>query len=151
MMDGSGKATSKATGMGDQQIGFERAAQVLAQQPLSVMLGATLLAIEPGHAELAVPIGENARQHVGIAHGGLIAFLADAAVTFAAGTVGGETVRTADLTIYYLRAASGEELVARAEVIHRGTRLIVCRCDLFDRREHGETYCAAAHGTVSAA
>ena len=48
MMDGSGRATSKTTGMGDQQIGFERAAQVLAQQPLSVMLGARLLAIEPG-------------------------------------------------------------------------------------------------------
>jgi hypothetical protein len=35
------------------------------------MLGARLLAIGPGHAELTVPIGENARQHNGIAALGL--------------------------------------------------------------------------------
>lgn len=42
---------------------------------------------------------------MGIAHCGLIAFLADAAVTFAAGSVAGETARTVDLTINYLRPA----------------------------------------------
>jgi uncharacterized protein (TIGR00369 family) len=64
----------------------------------------------------------------------LIAFLADAAVTFAAGSVGGERVRTVDLTINYLRVARGQELVARADGLHGGSRLIVARCDLFDRR-----------------
>lgn len=107
------------------------------------------LAIDPGHAEMAVPIGANVRQHRH-AHGGLIAFLADAAVTFAAGSVGGERVRTVDLTINSLRVARGRELVARADVLHRGSRLIVARCDLFDRQEHGEIRCAAAQGTVTA-
>jgi uncharacterized protein (TIGR00369 family) len=134
----------------EDQIDLERASQVLAAQPFSVMLGAKLLAIDPGHAEMAVPIGANARQHNGIAHGGLIAFLADAAVTFAAGSVGGEKVRTVDLTINYLRVARGHELVARADVLHRGSRLIVARCDLFDRREDDEIRCAAAQGTVAA-
>jgi hypothetical protein len=46
------------------------------------MLGAKLLALDLGHAEVAVPIGANVRQHHGIAHGGLIAFAADAAVSF---------------------------------------------------------------------
>jgi uncharacterized protein (TIGR00369 family) len=109
-----------------------------------------LLAIDLGHAEMAAPIGVNVRQHDGIAHGGVIAFLADAAVTFAAGSVGGEKVRTVDLTINDLRAAHGQELVARAAVLHRGSRLIVARCDLFDREEHEEIRCAAAQGTVTA-
>jgi uncharacterized protein (TIGR00369 family) len=109
-----------------------------------------LLAIDLGHAEMAAPIGVNVRQHDGIAHGGVIAFLADAAVTFAAGSVGGEKVRTVDLTINDLRAAHGQELVARAAVLHRGSRLIVARCDLFDRQEHEEIRCAAAQGTVTA-
>jgi uncharacterized protein (TIGR00369 family) len=134
----------------EDQIDMARACQVLAAQPFSVMLGAKLLALDLGHAEVAVPIGANVRQHHGIAHGGLIAFLADAAVTFAAGSVGGEKVRTVDLTINYLRAAHGQELVARADVLHRGSRLIVARCDLFDRQEHEEIRCAAAQGTVTA-
>jgi uncharacterized protein (TIGR00369 family) len=72
------------------------------------MLDARLVAFRSGTAEMTVPIGEKVRQHMGIAHGGLIAFLADAAITFAAGTVGGETVRTVDLTVSYLRPAGGE-------------------------------------------
>src|SRR5215216_1199725 len=133
----------------EERIDLARACQVLAAQPFSVMLGARLLAIDLGHAEMAVPIDANVRQHNGIAHGGLIAFLADAAVTFAAGSVGGEMVRTVDLTINYLRAARGEELVARADVLHQGSRIIVARCDLFDRRGPDEIRCAAAQGTVT--
>lgn len=131
-------------------IDIERAREVLAAQPLSVMLETKLLAFESGLAELAVPMGRDARQHLGVAHGGLIAFLADAAVTFAAGSLGGETVRTVDLTIHYLRVASGQELLARAKVLHRGSRLIVVRCDLFDRQDSDEIHCAAAQGTVNA-
>lgn len=134
----------------EDRIDLARACQVLAAQPFSVMLGARLLAIDLGHAEMAVPIGASVRQHDGIAHGGLIAFLADAAVTFAAGSLGGERVRTVDLTINYLRVVRGHELVARADVLHRGSRLIVARCDLFDRQEQEEIRCAAAQGTVIA-
>jgi uncharacterized protein (TIGR00369 family) len=133
------------------EIGIEQARDDLAAQPFAVLLEARLVAIRKGHAELAVPIGEKVRQHMGIAHGGLIAFLADAAVTFAAGTVGGETVRTVDLTTYYLRPARGRELIARADVIHSGSRLVVARCDLFDRQTQGEIRCAAAQGTVAVA
>jgi hypothetical protein len=57
----------------EDQIDLARACQVLAAQPFSVMLGAKLLAIDLDHAEMAVPIGANVRQHDGIAHGGLIA------------------------------------------------------------------------------
>jgi hypothetical protein len=88
----------------EDQIDMARACQVLAAQPFSVMLGAKLLALDLGHAEVAVPIGANVRQHNGIAHGGL----------------------------------------------HRGSRLIVARCDLFDRQEHEEIRCAAAQGTLTA-
>ena len=143
------QAGFQAIGSTRGHIGLDHASRILAAQPFSVLLGARLLAIAPGHAELTVPIGENARQHNGIAHGGLIAFLADAAVTFAAGSVGGEMVRTVDLTINYLRAARGEELVARADVLHQGSRIIVARCDLFDRRGPDEIRCAAAQGTVT--
>ena len=81
-----------------------RACQVLAAQPFSVMLGAKLLALDLGHAEVAVPKGANVRQRNGIAQGDLIAFLADAAVN-------------------YMRAAHDQELVARADVLHRGSLL----------------------------
>jgi acyl-coenzyme A thioesterase PaaI-like protein len=90
----------------EDQIDLARACQVLAAQPFSVMLGAKVLAIDLDHAEMAVPIGANVRQHDGIAHGRLIAFLADAAVTFAAGSVCGGSVG-------YRGRASSEEISAR--------------------------------------
>jgi hypothetical protein len=40
----------------EDQIGLARACQVLAAQPFSVMLGATLLAIDLGHAEWPCPL-----------------------------------------------------------------------------------------------
>ena len=126
------------------------ARRVLADQPFSSLLDAELVAFRSGYAELALPLSESARQHQGIAHGGVIAYLADVGVTFAAGSIAGSAVRTVDLAVNFLSAACGHRLVARANVIHEGARLVVARCDLFDIRDEGERRCAAAQGTVAA-
>jgi uncharacterized protein (TIGR00369 family) len=127
---------------------FERARTILAQQPLSVLLGAELIAFEPGLAELALPLRAELRQQHGFAHGGAIAYLADNALTFAAGTVFDDAL-TLEMKLNYVRPARGTRLVARATVVHAGKRQAVVRCDVFDVNSQGEQLCAVAQGTIS--
>ena len=60
--------------------------EVLGKQPFSVLLGAEMVALEPGRCELAVNITPQLKQQMGFAHGGVVSCLADNALTFAGGT-----------------------------------------------------------------
>lgn len=118
-------------------------------QPFSVLIGAELAAFGDGAAELRVPLQERVRQQDGVAHGGLLAYAADNALTFAAASVVGPAVWTVEMKVNYVRSARGDVLVARANVVHAGSRLVVVRCDLFDSSSGAERLCAAALGTVA--
>ena len=84
-------------------------------------------------------------QHYGTIHGGVIAPLADTAVTFAAASVLGDGVVTSDLDVDYLAPATGDSLIAVAKVVNtesdRGVCL--CLCDVY-----ASTRCARALSTV---
>lgn len=121
---------------------------VLNAQSFSCLLDAKLTAFGDGQAELVVPLSERVRQQNGFAHGGLVAYAADNAIAFAAGTTVGPAVLTSEFKVNYVSAAQGEEIVARATVVHAGSKLVVVRCDVYDRGENGERLCAVAQGTV---
>nr|WP_263053492.1 PaaI family thioesterase [Catenulispora acidiphila] len=122
---------------------------VLAAQPFSVLLGARLEVFEKGRAILAVPMRENLKQQNGFLHGGVLAYAADNAITFAAGSTLGPEVLTSGVTISYVRPASGVTLRAEAEVTYTGRRQAVCRCDLYAVAEDGaRVLSAVAQGSV---
>ena len=123
--------------------------RILASQPFSVLLGAELLALEDGRAELGIPIRAELRQQHGFVHGGVVSYAADNALTFAGGSVLGAGVVTSEFKINYLRPARGEALVARATVVHRGRTQAVCRCDVFALERGAERLCATAQGTIA--
>lgn len=127
---------------------LDAARTVLAAQPFSALLGAELTSIGDGRAELRIPLGERHRQQDGAAHGGVIAYAAESVLGFAAGSVAGANVRVASFTISYLALVSGIELVARAEVVKAGSRVVAVQAELFDAGEDGEHRCAVAQGTV---
>jgi uncharacterized protein (TIGR00369 family) len=129
---------------------LELGKKVLASQPFSVLIGAVLTKLEAGAAEIQIPIKDELKQQYGFAHGGVISYAADNAITFVAGSLLGESVVTAEFKINYLRSCVGRQLVARASVIHRGKLSVVCRCDVFVVDEEGVRLCASAQGTVSA-
>jgi len=131
-------------------IDIELARAVLAAQPFSMLLGAQLTRFEKGTAELIVPVTERLHQQHGTVHGGVLSFAADTAITFAAGTVAGDRVLTAELKINYVRPARGEELVAQATVIHAGSTLVTVRCDILARNGDQEQLVAIAQGTIAA-
>jgi uncharacterized protein (TIGR00369 family) len=132
----------------DSQRFLDMGRQVLASQPFSVLLGAGMLALEPGRCELQVPISAQLKQQNGFAHGGVVSYLADNALTFAGGTALHVPVVTAEFKINYLRPAVGERLVARAQAVHVGKTQAVCRCDVFTVTGTQEKLCAIAQGTI---
>lgn len=122
--------------------------QVLAQQAFSRLLGAELVALKPGHVELALPLTGQLTQQDGFAHGGVLAYLADNALTYAGGTALRAPVLTGEFKINYLRPAVGERLVARAAAAHVGKTQAVCRCEVFALRGGEEKLVALAQGTI---
>lgn len=122
--------------------------EVLGRQAFSRLLGTELAALSPGRCELQLPVGEPLRQQNGFAHGGVVSYLADNALTYAGGTAMRVPVVTSEFKINYVRPAIGERLVARAEAIAVGRQQAVCRCDVFAVHEGEEKLVAVAQGTI---
>jgi uncharacterized protein (TIGR00369 family) len=123
--------------------------EVLAKQPFSVLLGAELVALEPGRCTLALNITEQLKQQMGFAHGGVVSYLADNALTFAGGTAMRVPVVTSEYKINYVRPAIGERLIARARAVHVSKSQAVCQCDVFAVQGGEEKLCAIAQGTIA--
>lgn len=121
---------------------------VLARQPFSALLEARLDELAPGRAELSLSLRPQLQQQDGFVHGGVLAYLADNALTYAGGSVLG-AVLTAEFKINYLRPArDADRLVAVATVVGSGRTQAVCRCDVFLLRGGERVLCAAAQGTI---
>lgn len=129
------------------EISIDQARQILNAQPFSRLLGTELNRFEPGQAELELPLTERLGQQHGYVHGGVISYLADNALTFAGGSVLGDSL-TAEYKINYLRPASGKRLIARAEVVRGGRRQAVCQCRIFAINDDDEYLVALATGTI---
>lgn len=127
---------------------LEYGKKILQQQPFSVFLGAELSHLEPGKAELRLPLRPEHLQQHGFAHGGVVSYCADNALTFSGGTALGKPVVTSEFKINYVRPAMGETIVARAEAVHVGRTQAVCRCDVFVVKDGKERLCAVAQGTI---
>ena len=123
--------------------------EVLSQQPFSVLLGAELIALEPGRCELGLVITAQLKQQMGFAHGGVVSYLADNALTYAGGTAMRVPVVTSEYKINYVRPAIGERLIARARAVHVSQSQTVCQCEVFAVTAGQEKLCAIAQGTIA--
>jgi len=123
--------------------------EVLAKQAFSRLLGTELVALEPGRCELRLAITEQLKQQHGFAHGGVVSYLADNALTYAGGSAMRVPVVTSEFKINYVRPAVGERLTARAEAVAVGRNQAVCRCEVFAVTDGDEKLIAVAQGTIS--
>jgi len=124
--------------------------EVLASQPFSQLLGAELTALAPGAVTLELTLRPDLLQQHGFAHGGVVSYLADNALTYAGGTAMQVPVVTSEFKINYVRPAVGTRLIARAIAVSSGSTQAVCRCDVFAVDGNGaEKLVAAAQGTIA--
>lgn len=126
---------------------IERGERVPDTQPFGQFLGTEVTLLQPGSAELQLALKPEFHQERGFAHGGVVSYLADSALTYAGATVLGP-VLTLEMKINYARPAIGDWLIARATVVSSGRNQAVCRCDVFAVAQGVEKLCAAAQGTI---
>lgn len=133
------------------ELTLEVAQKLLAAQPFSLLVGARVTAFGDGGATLELDVREDLQQQNGFLHGGVLAYAADNAITFAGGSALGPNVLTGGFTISYLRPGQGVILRAEAKVAHSGRRQATCTCELTTIDDAGTpTLCAIAQGTVIA-
>lgn len=122
--------------------------EILSKQPFSVLLGAELTRFNPEFAELTLEITDQLKQQHGFVHGGVVSYLADNCLTFAGGSVLGDSV-TSEYKVNYVRPAIGAKLVARSTVLSRGKTQAVCQCRVFCEQDGREKLVAVAQGTIT--
>ncbi len=93
---------------------------VLSAQAFSRLLGTELTRWDANCVQLELAVDERLKQQNGFVHGGVLAYLADNALTFAGGGVLGPRVVTGEFKLNYLRPAIGQRLIARATIVHAG-------------------------------
>jgi uncharacterized protein (TIGR00369 family) len=125
---------------------LDQALEILRTQAFSRLLGTELLEFGDGRAVLALNVQPDHTQQNGFAHGGILAYLVDNAITFAAGTVLGPKLLTAGMGVEYLRPATGPRLVATAVVTASTRRRAVASCTITD----GDRIVAVGQGTAQA-
>ncbi|WP_457391905.1 PaaI family thioesterase [Roseateles sp. P5_E1] len=122
--------------------------EILAKQAFSRLLGTELAALSPGKVELQLVLKPEHLQQHGFAHGGVVSYLADNALTYAGGTAMQVEVVTSEFKVNYVRPAVGERLIARASADAVSKSQAVCRCEIFAVKGGAEKLCALAQGTI---
>jgi uncharacterized protein (TIGR00369 family) len=116
--------------------GIELMEQFVAHSPFSKHVGLEARVIEADHVELALPFREEVVTIGDTVHGGAISTLIDMAATAASWTAheitGPPVGSTVALTVNFLRAARGQEVVAAARVVKRGRSLCFVDVDVTD-------------------
>lgn len=126
---------------------FEFGKAILESQPFSQLIGAELTGFEPGRAEISLVITDQLKQQHGFVHGGIVSYMADNCLTYAGGSVLGDSV-TSEYKINYVRPAMGETLVAKSTVLSSGKTQAVCECKVFAIADGKEALVAVAQGTI---
>ncbi|MFQ6005330.1 MAG: PaaI family thioesterase [Woeseia sp.] len=106
--------------------------RVFTAAPFVADLGIRLVTIDRGSCETELDVEPRHLQQNGLVHAGVQATMADHTAGGAAATLlePGQLVLTAEFKINLLRAARGERLTCRSEVLKSGSRLIVVESEV---------------------
>ena len=111
-----------------------RLRETFARVPYVGLLGLEFVRAERGAATFALDVREELTRMGGIVHGGAVVSLLDTAAAFAVHTViepDGRTV-TVDLTVHFLRPATGGHIEAHARILRRGRRVCILSVEARD-------------------
>ena len=127
---------------------LELGKRILKEPSFSRLLGAELTELGNGNAEIMLLVREEFKQQHGFVHGGVLSYMADNCLTYAGGSVLGNSV-TSEYKINFVRPAVREKLIARAAVLSSGKRQAVCDCRIVAVSDKGEALVAVAQGTIT--
>lgn len=128
----------------------DRVRASFARQGLMNHIGAHLVKVGHGEAEIEVEHREEIAQQHGSAHAGALAAIADSACGYAAYSLApeGTEVLTVGYSMSFLEPARGPRLVARAKVVRRGRTLTVCTAAVYSINKKSEQLVALMTATI---
>ena len=108
--------------------------KVLKQVPFNMLLGMRLRRVHRDGIALECTVRDELRNSAGLAHGGVAAALADAAVGIAiqAHFKGGRRITTVEMKINYFQPVKEGRMLARSHLLRIGSSLCVGSVDLRD-------------------
>jgi uncharacterized protein (TIGR00369 family) len=114
--------------------------------------GFRIVAIAPGHAELALARRDDLVQFFGHFHGGVITALADqaAGIAVTSGLPKGKIGVTVEIKVNFLAPADGNELIARAKTLKMSGSIGVATVEVFTKDDKSERLCAFCTATMRA-
>ena len=127
-------------------------AETVNAKGFSAAAGFRVVAVEPGHAEVALARRDDLVQFFGHFHGGVITALADhaAGIAVTTGLPRGRIGVTVEIKINFLAPADGSELIARAQTLKMSGSIGVATIEVFTRDETSERLCAFGTATMRA-
>jgi uncharacterized protein (TIGR00369 family) len=121
-----------------------------ARQGLMKTIGAKLLKVAPGKAEIELPYSRAVTQQHGFVHAGIVSTIADNACGYAAYTFmpADSDILGVENKINFLAPARGERLVAIGRVIKTGRTLAVCSGEVWAYDSGEKTLVAVMQTTM---
>jgi uncharacterized protein (TIGR00369 family) len=127
-----------------------RVRESFSRQEMMKTLGAQLTTVSNGTTEIRFPCAVSLTQQHGFVHAGAVTTALDSACGYAALSVApeGSEVLSVEFKVNLLAPATGEAIVARAQVKRAGKTLTVCAGDAFAVRPEGEKLIATMLATM---
>jgi uncharacterized protein (TIGR00369 family) len=127
-------------------------AEAINTKGFSGAAGFRIVAVAPGHAEVALARRDDLVQFFGHFHGGVIAALADqaAGIAVTSGLPKGRIGVTVEIKVNFLAPADGNELVARAKTLQMSGSIGVTTVEVFTKDATSERLCAFCTATMRA-
>jgi uncharacterized protein (TIGR00369 family) len=127
-------------------------AEMITAKGFTGAAGIRVVAVKPGHAELALARRDDLVQFFGHFHGGVITALADqaAGIAVTSGLPRGRIGVTVEIKVNFLAPADGNELVARAKTLQMSGSIGVATVEVFTRDAGSERLCAFCTATMRA-
>lgn len=127
-----------------------RVRRSFAAQPAMALIGASLVHVAPGEADIAVAARRELTQQHGFLHGGITGMLLDTACGFAGLSLlpPGAGILTVEYKMNFLSPGVGERFVARGRVRKCGRTLSLVEADAWATREGREVLIATMSATM---
>jgi len=129
---------------------LDRVRRAVLAMPMARTLGLAFRVLEPGRAEIEMPIAEAFTFRPGQLQASAVFAAADFAAVSAAGSLlaPGWINSTIDATLKLVAPARGQRLIARGRVVHPAGLLTVCAAEVYAEEDGRETLCATLLGTA---
>ena len=114
------------------------------------LIGARIADLGPGFCSIELPFRHDLTQQHGYIHAGIVSAIADSAGGYAGFTLfpAGSSVLTVEYKLNLLAPASGERLIAEAEVIRPGRTLSITRGEVYAETAGKRALCAVMQQTL---